>query len=196
MIPLQHPASSRFLTALVSNLVAGLLVILFLFTWDRFQARASLGELALVSEVSTGTAGTGKPQRGRGLKCVAEMMTWGSWKFSILRSKVVRISMAIEVVGFVWGLWPLPLLGFLLVIDWDVWGGSRTLNPHEAFTINHYHTNCIYSEYIIYNQPSWTVTYDIATILCSAIIFPWSSWLSSCSSIQWLTTITQFLNIS
>lgn len=40
-----------FLTALVSNLVAGLLVILFLFTLDRFQARASLGELALVSEV-------------------------------------------------------------------------------------------------------------------------------------------------
>ena len=137
MIPLQHPASSRFLTALVSNLVAGLLVILFLFTLDRFQARASLGELALVSEVSTGTAGTGKPQRGRGLKCVAEMMTWGSWKFSILRSKVVRISMAIEVVGFVWGLWPLPLLGFLLVFDWDVWGVLElsTLMKHLQSTI-------------------------------------------------------------
>eukprot|EP00435_Cladocopium_sp_Y103_P014825 s2_g3.t1 len=40
-----------FLTAFVSNLVAGLLVILFLFTLDRFQARPSLGELALVSEV-------------------------------------------------------------------------------------------------------------------------------------------------
>lgn len=40
-----------FLTAFVSNLVAGFLVILFLFALDRLDLRASLGELALVSEV-------------------------------------------------------------------------------------------------------------------------------------------------
>ena len=34
----------------MSNLVAGLLVILLLFTLDRFQARQYLGELAVVSE--------------------------------------------------------------------------------------------------------------------------------------------------
>ena len=51
----------RFLTAFLSNLVAGLLVILLLVTLDRFQARPSLGELAVVSEAVRWGKGSGGP---------------------------------------------------------------------------------------------------------------------------------------
>jgi hypothetical protein len=88
---------------------------------------------------------TGKPQRGRGLKCV----TSGNDDLRNLEIQHFEIKGSKNLNGN-WSGW--FCMGALSTsatsrIPLGVWlaslGGSRTLNPHEAFTINHYHTNCI-----------------------------------------------------